>query len=67
MTAVNTTDNDRFDGFHLTGFDGTRRLVERYTNHRDNPPPRAGKDTSDEGIRQILRSVDIEVDRTLLS
>jgi hypothetical protein len=31
MTAVNTTDNDRFDGLHLTGFGGAHRLVELYT------------------------------------
>ena len=31
MADANTTDNDGLDGFHLTGFDGTRRLVELYT------------------------------------
>jgi quercetin dioxygenase-like cupin family protein len=42
--------------------DGTRRLVEVYTpSPWNNPPPRAGEYTPEEEIRQILRSVDIEV------
>jgi hypothetical protein len=31
MADGNATDNEGFDGFHPTGFDGARRLVEVYT------------------------------------
>lgn len=42
--------------------DGTRRLVEVYTpSPWNNPPPRAGEYTSEEEIRQLLGSVDLEV------
>jgi hypothetical protein len=48
--------------FPVRQADGTRRLVEVYTpSPWNNPPPRVGEYTSEEEIRQILRSVHIEV------
>jgi hypothetical protein len=47
--------------FPVRQADGTRRLVEVWTpSPWNNPPPRVGEYTTEEEIRQILRSVDIE-------
>ncbi len=48
--------------FPVRQADGSRRLVEVYTESPWNaPPPRPGEYTAEEEIRQILRNVDIEV------